>query len=373
MGLVLTQRKGVYYVRGRVHGKPVYKTTGTREAAEAERIRAKIEADLVAEFIEGPSSVVTFDHAAYAYVKDGGKSHRIVHEDSKGNERGLLRYFTGKRLKDITQVDLDRCAEKQWPNASPETRNREVYTPFIAVWNFAVQNEWAKARTWRRPRAKVGTGIRKQLRAGTSPVSYETAWAFVRHMSPAAAGLVTFLFYTGMRPIEAFSLLRSDINIADRWIVIGNSKTGEPRGVPMHELLVPLLSALQQRDHADPHLFMTQKNAPYAEKDEGEGGGQMKSAVIGARKRSGIKTVAPYTARHTVSTQLVLNGVHPYVKDQILGHAVTDMSRRYTQVPQKPLIEAINTLPIITEWAKAEWLIRPLETQRRLARKVVKK
>ena len=57
--------------------------------------------------------------------------------------------------------------------------------------------------------------------------------------------------------------------------------------------------------------------------------------------------MAPYTARHTVSTQLVVEGVHPHKKDQILGHAADDMSRHYTQVPQAPLIEAINKLPTI--------------------------
>ena len=52
------------------------------------------------------------------------------------------------------------------------------------------------------------------------------------------------------------------------------------------------------------------------------GGGQIKSAIRGARERTGVTDIAPYTARHTVSTQLVINGVHPHIKDQILGHAV---------------------------------------------------
>ena len=54
----------------------------------------------------------------------------------------------------------------------------------------------------------------------------------------------------------------------------------------------------------------------------------------------------PYTGRHSCSTQLVIAGVHPHIKDQILGHAATDMSRHYTNVPQAPLIDAINQLPV---------------------------
>ena len=63
---------------------------------------------------------------------------------------------------------------------------------------------------------------------------------------------------------------------------------------------------------------------------------------------------------HTVSTQLVINDVHTHTKDQILGHAVDDMSRRYTAVPQEPLLKAINTLPIIDAWANAPWMKDPV-------------
>jgi integrase/recombinase XerD len=73
-----------------------------------------------------------------------------------------------------------------------------------------------------------------------------------------------------------------------------------------------------------------------------------------------LREISPYTARHTVSTQLVINGVHGHIKDQILGHAVDDMSRHYTNVPQAPLIDAINTLPIITAWADAPWMKDPV-------------
>jgi hypothetical protein len=93
----------------------------------------------------------------------------------------------------------------------------------------------------------------------------------------------------------------------------------------------------------------------------------MRKAILGARTRSELAGIAPYTARHSVSTQLVVNRVHPHVKDQILGHAVTDMSRHYTNVPQAPLIEAINTLPVVPAWAAAPWMADPLAFARKVA------
>jgi hypothetical protein len=36
------------------------------------------------------------------------------------------------------------------------------------------------------------------------------------------------------------------------------------------------------------------------------------------------------------------------------------MSRVYTDVPQAPLIEAINTLKVPEGWSDIEWIARPL-------------
>ena len=133
------------------------------------------------------------------------------------------------------------------------------------------------------------------------------------------------------------------------------SKIGEPRGVPIHRFLIPLLTALKKRGGM---LVRTWEGEDWTVV-EGNGG-QMKKAIANARSRTGICDISPNTARHTVSTQLVVNGIHPHVKDQILGHAVDDMSRNYTDVPRKELIKAIETLPIFPEWAKARWMTDPI-------------
>jgi len=181
-------------------------------------------------------------------------------------------------------------------------------------------------------------------------------------MSPAPAMLMTALFYTGMRPIELFSLEAGDVDVAGRWLVLTKTKTGEPRGIPMHEFVAPLFEALVERGGV---LFRTPRGNPYEEREDG--GGQLKTAINGARRRSDIRDIAPYSGRHSVSTQLVINGVHSHIKDQILGHAADDMSRHYTNVPQAPLIEAINTLPVPDLWQQLPWWNEPLKWVGKLA------
>ncbi|TDK35208.1 integrase [Rhizobium deserti] len=373
MPLKLTQRKGSdnWYVRGTVRGQSIFESTGTCDRKIADQIRVQTEGRLLAESVHGKKALITFEEAADAYIAAGGSSRFLIKVSPKGKISGIAAHFRGKFLKDLGQEDLDRAARILFPTASAETKNRQCYTPFIAVWNNAVVNQWADPRQWRRPRKPKGTNVAtlKQERAGSKPVSYERAATFVAAMTPATAQIMTALFYTGMRPIELFTLEAEEVNIDARWITLDKSKTGEPRGVPVHDLLVPLLTALVARGGI---IFRSHKGEPYPPTEEF--GGQIASSISGARRRLAkcgviIRDISPYTARHTVSTQLVVNGIHPHIKDQILGHAADDMSRHYTHVPQKPLIEAINTLPVPPSWRAFDWWEDPIYWSRRLLTK----
>lgn len=355
MSLRLLRRGKFWYIRGTVRGIKVYTSTRVATKAVADEIRIETEHRLLQQSIYGKEAAATFGEATDAYLAWGG-SGRFLDP--------LIERFRSTKLRDIEQAHLDAIAEELLPNGLPQTMNRQVYTPFIAVWNYAAKIELAKTRSWLRPRKPKGTNvvrIRSQ-RSGQSPVDYERAAKFVAAMSPAPAMLMTFLFYTGLRPIEAFALAAEDIDVAKRWLVVRRSKTGEPRGVPVHSFLCEWLGPLVERGGI---LFRGPRGEPY--KEVQEGGGGLKTAVNGARKRSGIKDVSPYTGRHTVSTQLVVNGIHPHIKDQILGHAADSMSRHYTNVPQAPLIDAIDTLPVPDSWRKLPWVAAPLEWQSRLA------
>jgi integrase len=351
MPLKLVRRAGSasWYMRGKVAGRVVFQSTKTTDKVFARILMRRREAEIL-------KISHTFLEAADAYVSWGGEERFLA---------PLRKHFGRRDLLTIVPEEVRLGAERAYPGVSHETKLRQFYTPFRAVWNHAASLHWVDKKVWPAPKKKRGSGQREPpQRSGTLPVTYERAWQFVSAMSPAPAMVMTTLFYTGMRPIELFALQCEDIDIEGRWIKIWSSKTGEPRGVPMHEVLVPLLGKL--RDRGASHVFLTPRCQPYPLTEDG--GGQLKSAISGARRRSGITDISPYTARHTVSTQLVINGVHAHMKDQILGHAVTDMSRRYTNIPQRPLIEAINTLPVIPAWRDSEWMQNPLAWQGRLVK-----
>lgn len=372
MPLKLYKRGKVWWISGTHLKQSIRRSTGSPEKEVAEAILAKTIAEITSDHVYGPKATKTYGQAVTSYLKAGG-DERFSGVNRDAPPSGLFAHFHGAPLKNIQQNDLDEAARKLYPTAQPETRNRQCYTPFIAVWNHAVKNGWADVRQWSRPKKPKGTNIVRlaKRRAGTAPVDYEVAARFVEAMSPAPAMVMTTLFYTGMRPIELFALTAGEVDVAGRWITLTHTKTGEPRGVPLHEFLAPIFESLMKRPGlgAGDRLFRTPRGQPYTDiitDEEGKGGGGLKSAITGARERSGIKGISPYTGRHTVSTGLVVAGVHPHIKDQILGHAADDMSRHYTNVPQAPLIEAINKLPVPDAWRFMKWLEDPLAWSGRL-------
>lgn len=350
-----------FYLRGTdSEGRQIFESTKTVHRPSAEAKRIKREQELLQESIHGKKSVITFDQAAASYLQSGGDPRFLGSFDETTDQfKGLVGVLKDVKLRSITQSTLDRVALDLLPHVCPETRNRQVYTPFVAVWNHAVANEWADGRKWQRPKQPKGTRTfsAKKRKVGSFPTTYDQACKFVTAMSPANAIVMTILFYTGMRPIELFLMDVDQVNLEGRWIILPTSKTGDPRGVPVHDFLVPLISGLASRQDGS-RLVRTWEKKPWTVV-EGNGG-QMKKGLANARSRTGILDISPYTARHTVSTQLVINGVHSHVKDQILGHATDDMSHNYTEVPRSDLIEAINTLPTFDHWANQPWMADPL-------------
>lgn len=375
MSLKLVTRTGspYLYLRGTDNeGRPVFRSTKVTDRAAAEDILTKANAALLDERVHGPIAVTKFVDAARAYIKNGGEK-RFLFAEREDRDSGLIPHFgPDKLMREITQDDLDAAADALCPGASVATMNRNVYTPFIAVWNYAAaeSRKWAAPKKWERRRAKKkGTAVRpKVTRSGTRPIDYERAWKFVSSLSPSTAIIFTAFFYSGVRPIEYFALDEQEVNVDGRWIVLLNTKTGEPRGVGMHEMLVPMFRALKAAaaDREVKRIFLNARGQPYELTNTEEGiNGQFKGAVKSARARlakagTPMRDVSAYTARHTVSTRLVMNDVQELIKDQLLGHAVTTMSRVYTYVPQVPIIEAVNTLPVIDEWANAPWLLDPV-------------
>jgi integrase len=190
MSLRLVRRpKSPYWIiRGTVRRIRVEESSGTSDKRVAEEIRAKREAEILAESVYGRRATATFAEASLSYLEAGG--------DKKFLEP-VIKHFGTIPLTKIDQDAIDRGALKLYPLVSASTRNRQFYTPTSAVLKHAAKRGWCTAIILERPSVPPG-----RIRWLTLQEANELIECSGDHLRP----LVTFMFYTGARAGEALWL-----------------------------------------------------------------------------------------------------------------------------------------------------------------------
>jgi hypothetical protein len=167
-----------WVIRGTVRGIRVEESTGTDDKRLAEEIRAKREADLIAQSVYGRRAIETFAGAALSYLEQGG-SRRFMEP--------IIRHFATTPLAHIDQDALDRGALKLYPYVSPSTRNRQFYTPASAVLHHAARRGWCSRPIIERPEEKLPT---------PRWITIDEADKLIATASKHLRRLIIFLLYT---------------------------------------------------------------------------------------------------------------------------------------------------------------------------------
>lgn len=281
MPLELIKRHGSrnWYMRGTVRGVTVDKSTRTDSRDAADAIRIKEQARILDRSVHGERATVTFLEVAVLYMEGGGEARFM---------KPLINHFKTRKIAEIEQEDIDAAAKALYPGRSPATLNRHVYTPMSAVLALATRRKWSEARRFDRPRQPKG-----RIRWLTPAEADRLVECSATHLRP----LVTFLLATGARLSEALYLQWHDVDLSRRHVSFTDTKSGEARGVPLHDRAFEALANLKHR--VGP-VFLKPNGKPYKEKQDG--GGQIKTGFAGACRRARIKNFSPHDCRHTWAT-----------------------------------------------------------------------
>lgn len=173
-----------------------------------------------------PASGPTWDEAVTSYLQAGGDP-RFINK--------LLDYWKSEPLVNITQAGVDACAATLYPDASFATRNRQVYTPILAVLSHAKATVHIK-------RPKEGNGKRRTCYLPDSQLFrvLDAAGA----IDPELGALFAILAYCGPRLGEALSILCHDVNLTEARALIRDSKNGEPQTLHLPPTVVAALANL---------------------------------------------------------------------------------------------------------------------------------
>ena len=242
MGLKVRRRKGTrnWQLRGTVRGRYVEETTGTSDKATAEAIRIQREAEILERSVFGERASQTFIEAAAAYLANAGDERFLGRYDPNTVRwSGLIGHFGERRLQTIDQHDLDAAADALLPDAAPATRNRQVYTPFIAIWNHAGM----PPTRWRRPKGAAHVPPPRFANP-----AYVAALLDALGDQPRLYALVVFLVYTGRRIGDATALDWREVDLEARTVVIARTKSGSPAAVHLPETALAALANLPKRE-----------------------------------------------------------------------------------------------------------------------------
>ena len=239
-----------YSVRGTHLRIYVDRSTGTAERKTADRIRRRwideiergayadprgvIAPDRANTTVPNPPQPVTFLAAAIAYMKAGGDRKRLG---------PIIKHSGSASIRDrpidrIDQLAIDNAAADLFPNATPQTKNREFYTPVAAVLHRA-----GIERRIQRPIGWKGSKSTSWLEPQQAFRLFAEADALDREFGL----LVRFLTYTGLRLGEALNARLRDLHLHDRTLYVPDTKTGTPRPVYLPPVLVKALTAQPPR------------------------------------------------------------------------------------------------------------------------------
>jgi integrase len=220
-------KKGIFQVIGTLRGVRVHESTGTasREHAEAERIR--IERQILDEAVYGKRATAIFSEAVEIYL-DGGGSGRFL--------APLNQHFGRWRMGDIDQAEVLKFARKQYPRATPQTLDRQVFTPLIAVWEAANKARLCARHEFRRP-----------AKAERQPVTFakdDDLAALLPACGSKLKAAVLLISFTGARASECCNLADDDVDWKAHSALLRRTKNGRPRTVVLpatvHKAMLPL-------------------------------------------------------------------------------------------------------------------------------------
>jgi integrase len=320
--------KGVWVVeftlRNRYVKQAVPEARNQREAEEAEiamkraifdqRFNTGSRSTKLADFI---------DRVFVPHVRDNNRSHR----DDEQRAEAIKGFFKGRLVRDIQPMDVERLKSHLRKRVtkfkrvmSPSTVNRYLFVG-SKVFSLAVINGVAESNPFTRVEKLREPPPRERWLSGDE----ETA--LMEKLSAEGEYLTAFAelaLHVGFRLGELLSRRGLHFDLNRKTVEIDETKTDQPRTVPLNSRAVEILTPLLAETGEDELLFEPSR--------VGRRRRQLLVLFSKAVSDAGIANFRYHDLRHTFATRLRAEGVHEYDIADLLGHSTTRMDTRGSAV-----------------------------------------
>lgn len=179
---------------------------------------------------------LTFSRAVTNYITSGGEARFLT--DAIMTRIGL------RQCSDIDDTVMSDLSRELFPNATPATVNRQLYTPVIAVLSMAAKGGHCPHPTLTRPRGHD--------KAPPITIPAEDWFALIEpHCSRKLWALLLVLTLHGRRPKELLLLPPAAYDRGAGTLSIPDSKTGTPVLVRLAPICIEAIDDMLAAKHAD--------------------------------------------------------------------------------------------------------------------------
>jgi len=327
-------KKGdTWYVDYFYNGHRIRRRIGPNKK-EAEAVLAKIRSQIIERtyFDIKKNEKVRFDGMAQRYMD----SHSRVNNSASTFHlnpyiiSNLSRYFGGKYLYDISELDIERYKGiRLQDGVKKSTVNRELNL---------LRGILNKAKAW----GIIKTELPKValFKVDNIRVRYldeAEAKRLVQVCQEPLKSIVLVALNTGMRRGEVLNLRWQDINFTERFITVRETKSKKNRHIPMNQQTFDVLHAIFRHTPGD-YVFPGDKL-----------GSHLCPSYIThwfgkTVKEAEIKDFHLHDLRHTFASWLVMSGVDLTTVSQLLGHQNYQMTLKYAHLSPEHRQYAVDVL-----------------------------
>ena len=213
----------------------------------------------------------------------------------------------------------------------PATCNRLLAT---------LKHMFTKAVDWNMVEEEVLKRIRKVkfLEENNSRLKYlstEQCKALIDACSKHVKPIIITALNTGMRKEEILGLTWDNVDLRHGFILLGRTKNGERREIPINDTLKETLKGITRR------LDITYV---FYDAHTGKRYNNVYRAFYSACKRAGILDFHFHDLRHTFASQLIMAGVDVTTVKELLGHKSLFMTMRYAHLAPAHKVKAVDLL-----------------------------